>query len=73
MRKLDAVALRTELPFDALQREPNANRALKLHVRPDQMRRLRLIAEAHDMTLPPVRYCAVPCLAGGVSGQQQLA
>jgi amino acid adenylation domain-containing protein len=56
MRKLDAVALRTELSFDALQREPNANRSLALHVRPAQMRRLKQIAEAHDMTLPPVLF-----------------
>ncbi|MFL9907680.1 non-ribosomal peptide synthetase [Paraburkholderia sp. RL17-337-BIB-A] len=72
-RKLDAVALRTELPFDALQREPNANRALKLHVRPDQMRRLRLIAEAHDMTLPPVVFALYLVWLWRVSGQQQLA
>ncbi|MEA3087823.1 MAG: hypothetical protein QOC89_5520, partial [Paraburkholderia sp.] len=72
-RKLDAVALRTELPFDALQREPNANRALKLHVRPDQMRRLKQIAEAHEMTLPPVVFALYLVWLWRVSGQQHLA
>ncbi|CAE6925049.1 non-ribosomal peptide synthetase [Paraburkholderia domus] len=73
MRKLDAVALRTELPFDALQREPNANRSLALHVRSAQMRRLKQIAEAHDMTLPPVLFALYLVWLWRVSGQQQLA
>jgi amino acid adenylation domain-containing protein/thioester reductase-like protein len=73
MRKLDAVALRTELSFDALQREPNANRSLALHVRPAQMRRLKQIAEAHDMTLPPVLFALYLVWLWRVSGQQQLA
>ena len=72
-RKLDAVALRTELPFDAVQREPNANRSLALHVRPAQMRRLKQIAEAHDMTLPPVLFALYLVWLWRVSGQQQLA
>ncbi|MGF6998203.1 non-ribosomal peptide synthetase component F [Paraburkholderia sp. GAS32] len=73
MRKLDAVALRTELSFDAVQREPNANRSLALHVRSAQMRRLKQIAEAHDMTLPPVLFALYLVWLWRVSGQQQLA
>ncbi|MEZ0604682.1 amino acid adenylation domain-containing protein [Paraburkholderia sp. IW21] len=73
MHKLDTVALRTELPFDALQREPNANRALTLHVRAAQMRRLKQIAEAHEMTLPPVLFALYLVWLWRVSGQQQLA
>ncbi|MGP8439727.1 amino acid adenylation domain-containing protein [Paraburkholderia fungorum] len=72
-RKLDALALRTELPFDALQREPNANRSLALHIRPAQMRRLKQIADAHDMTLPPLLFALYLVWLWRVSGQQQLA
>ncbi|NPT54755.1 non-ribosomal peptide synthetase [Paraburkholderia elongata] len=73
MRKLDAVALRTELPFDALQRGPNANCSLALHVRPAQMRRLKQIAGAHDMILPPVLFALYLVWMWRVSGQQHLA
>jgi amino acid adenylation domain-containing protein/thioester reductase-like protein len=72
-RKLDAVSLRTELPFDAPHRERNANRSLALHVRPAHMRRLKQLADLHDMTLPPVLFALYLVWLWRVSGQPQLA
>jgi amino acid adenylation domain-containing protein/thioester reductase-like protein len=72
-RKLATVTLRTELPFDSLQRKDDSNQSLVLHLDPAQARRLKEIADLHGMTLPPVLFALYLVWIWRISGQAQLA
>ena len=72
-RKLAPATLRTELPFDSLQRTDNANRSLTVSIEPAHVERLKRIAELHGMTLPPVLFALYLVWIWRVSGQAQLA